>query len=75
VNILIADAMSDKVVDILRSHNLSVDVKTDLKKEELQNIIGGYHALIVRSTTKVTRRHHRKSGQSEGDRQSGYRGR
>ena len=37
MNILIADAMSDKVVDILRSHNLSVDVKTDLKKEELRS--------------------------------------
>jgi D-3-phosphoglycerate dehydrogenase len=55
VNILIADAMSDKAVDILRSHDLSVDVKTDLKTEELQNTIGGYHALIVRSATKVTR--------------------
>ena len=55
MNILIADAMSDKAVDILRSHNLSVDVKTDLKKEELRDIIGGYHALIVRSATKVTR--------------------
>ena len=55
MNILIADAMSDKAVDILRSHNLSVDVKTDLTKEELRGIIGGYDALIVRSATKVTR--------------------
>ena len=55
MNVLIADAMSDEAVDILRSHNLSVDIKTDLKKEELRDIIGGYHALIVRSATKVTR--------------------
>jgi D-3-phosphoglycerate dehydrogenase len=55
MKILIADAMSDKAVDILRSSNLDVDVKTDLKKEDLQAIIGGYDALVVRSATKVTR--------------------
>ena len=55
MKILIADAMSDKAVDILRSSNQEVDVKTDLKKEELQAIIGEYDALIVRSATKVTR--------------------
>jgi D-3-phosphoglycerate dehydrogenase len=31
-----------------------VDVKTGLKPEELKSIIGDYHALIVRSATKVT---------------------
>ena len=55
MKILIADAMSDKAVDILKSNKLDVDVKTDLKKEELQAIIGGYDALIVRSATKVTK--------------------
>ena len=55
MKILIADAMSDRAVDILKSNHLDVDVKTDLKKEELQAIIGEYDALIVRSATKVTR--------------------
>ena len=55
MKILIADAMSGEAVDILKSKGLSVDVKTDLKKEELAAIIGGYEALIVRSATKVTR--------------------
>ncbi|MGD0229421.1 MAG: phosphoglycerate dehydrogenase [Syntrophorhabdales bacterium] len=55
MKILIADSMSDKAVDILRSNHLDVDVKTDLKKEELQAIIGQYDALVVRSATKVTR--------------------
>lgn len=55
MKILIADAMSDKAVDILRSSHLDVDVKTELKKEELLAIIGGYDALIVRSATKVSR--------------------
>jgi D-3-phosphoglycerate dehydrogenase len=55
MKILIADAMSSEAVDILKSKNLSVDVKTDLKKEELAAIIGEYDVLIVRSATKVTR--------------------
>ncbi len=55
MKILIADAMSGEAVDILKSNGLSVDVKTDLKKEELAAIIGEYEALIVRSATKVTR--------------------
>lgn len=55
MKILIADAMSDKAVDILKSNKLDVDVKTELKKEELGDIIGGYDALIVRSATRVTR--------------------
>ena len=55
MKILIADAMSDKAVDIFRSNHLDVEVKTDLPKEELQAIIGGYDVLVVRSATKVTR--------------------
>ena len=55
MKILIADAMSGEAVDILKSKGLSVDVKTDLKKEELAAIIGEYDALIVRSATKVTK--------------------
>ncbi len=55
MKILIADAMSDKAVDILRSSNLDVDVKAELKKEELKDIIGNYDGLVVRSATKVTR--------------------
>ena len=55
MKILIADAMSDRAVDILKSNHLDVDVKTELRKEELQAIIGEYDGLIVRSATKVTR--------------------
>ncbi len=55
MKVLIADAMSEKAVDILRANKLDVDVKTELKKEELSEIIGNYDALIVRSATKVTR--------------------
>ncbi len=40
---------------ILNSNNLKVDVKTDLKIDELKKIIPEYDGLIVRSATKVTK--------------------
>lgn len=53
--ILISDALSEEGVKILSSvKEFSVDVKTGMKKEELKKIIGSYHALVVRSATKVT---------------------
>lgn len=55
MKILIADQLSDRAVEILKLNQLSVDVKTGLKNEELQAIIGDYDALIVRSTAKVTK--------------------
>lgn len=55
MKILIADPLSDRAVDILKSAKLGADVKTGLKGEELQAIIGDYDALVVRSATKVTK--------------------
>jgi D-3-phosphoglycerate dehydrogenase len=55
MKILIADQLSDRAVEILKSNQLSVDVKTGLNNEELQAIIGDYDALIVRSTARVTK--------------------
>ncbi len=53
--VLVSDPISDKGVDALRSSpEISVDVKTGLKPDELLKIIGDYHGLIVRSETKVT---------------------
>lgn len=54
--VLVADPISDKGVAALRSApGIAVDVRTGLKPEELLEIIGGYHGLVVRSQTKVTR--------------------
>ena len=53
--VLIADELSAKAIEILKSNNLIADVKTGLKGEELQAIIGDYDALIVRSAAKVTK--------------------
>jgi D-3-phosphoglycerate dehydrogenase len=55
MKILIADALSAKALEILASANLSADVKTGLKAEELQNIIGEYDAVVVRSAAKITK--------------------
>lgn len=55
MKILIADALSDKALEILASANLAADVRTGLKAEELQNIIGEYDGVIVRSAAKITK--------------------
>jgi len=55
MKVLIADALSDKAVEIMKSAELTVDIRTGLKGEELQAVISDYDALIVRSATKVTK--------------------
>lgn len=53
MRVLIADSIAEIGIDILRKES-EVDVKTGLKEEELVEIIGAYHALVVRSATQVT---------------------
>jgi D-3-phosphoglycerate dehydrogenase / 2-oxoglutarate reductase len=53
--VLVSDPISEKGVEALRtSPEVSVDVNTGLKPDELLKIIGDYHGLVVRSQTKVT---------------------
>src|SRR5512134_2304076 len=54
--VLVADDLSADGVEILRRSGLEVDVKLGLKPPELEEIIGGYDGLAVRSATKVTAR-------------------
>jgi D-3-phosphoglycerate dehydrogenase / 2-oxoglutarate reductase len=55
MKILISDNLSPLGVDLLRQHEqFQVDFKPGLPADELKNIISDYHALIVRSETKVT---------------------
>jgi D-3-phosphoglycerate dehydrogenase len=54
VKVLVSDSISQKGINILQKAGLEVDVKTNLKPEELKAIIGEYEALIIRSATKVT---------------------
>src|SRR5947208_2507447 len=51
--VLIADPIAEDGIELL-SRSAEVDVRTGLPPEELEAIIGGYDALVVRSETKVT---------------------
>lgn len=55
MKVLISDPIDKQGVDLLRSAGLTVDERPGLAPEELVQIIPDYHALIVRSATKVTR--------------------
>lgn len=54
MKVLISDNISAKCPEILRNAGLKVDIKTDLKPDELKHCIAEYHGLIIRSATKVT---------------------
>ncbi len=51
--VLITDSIASAGIDILKN-DTDVDIRTGLPPGELRSIIGEYHALIVRSQTKVT---------------------
>jgi D-3-phosphoglycerate dehydrogenase len=51
--VLITDPVSEEGIEILR-REAQVDVKTNLKPEEIMAVIGDYEALMVRSQTRVT---------------------
>ncbi|HET7826890.1 MAG TPA: phosphoglycerate dehydrogenase, partial [Anaeromyxobacter sp.] len=51
--VLVSDDLSTEAVRILKDAGLEVDVKVGLKPDALEEIVGGYDALAVRSATKV----------------------
>jgi len=54
--VLLSDSLSPKGIEVLRSNPaLTVDIQPGLRPEQLAEIIAPYHALVVRSATKVTR--------------------
>jgi D-3-phosphoglycerate dehydrogenase len=53
VKVLIAEPIADAGVARLRTEGFDVDVRTDLTREQLLDIIGDYDGLIVRSATKA----------------------
>src|SRR3990167_9065306 len=56
IKILISDHLSEEGLKILKEvKDFEVEVKTELKPNELKTIIQDYEALIVRSATKVTK--------------------
>jgi D-3-phosphoglycerate dehydrogenase len=53
MKILISDHLEQKCIDILEREGFTVDNKPGLSADELRAIIGGYDALVVRSSTNV----------------------
>jgi D-3-phosphoglycerate dehydrogenase len=54
--VLLSDSLAEPGLDVLRRQpRISFDVRTGLKPAELAGIISPYHALIIRSATRVTR--------------------
>jgi D-3-phosphoglycerate dehydrogenase len=52
--VLIADKMSSQAAGVFRERGIEVEVATGLASEELNERIGAYDGLVVRSATKVT---------------------
>ncbi len=53
LRILVSDALEDVGIQLLKTR-FDVDVLPDISARELEQVIGNYHGLIVRSRTKVT---------------------
>ena len=53
MKVLIAESVGEEGIDILRGC-AEVDIRLDLKPEELISIIGDYEALVVRSQIQVS---------------------
>lgn len=52
--VLISDKMSAQAEQIFKDRGVEVTVKTDLKPEELRDLIKDFDGLAIRSSTKVT---------------------
>ncbi|MBI3931376.1 MAG: phosphoglycerate dehydrogenase [Chloroflexi bacterium] len=55
MKVLIAEPVGEEGIDLLR-RQAEVDIRPDLKPEELLSLIGDYEALVVRSQTQVSAR-------------------
>lgn len=56
MKVLVSDNLGEIGIEMFQeAQGIEVDVKTGLSPEELNGIIGEYHALVIRSATKVTR--------------------
>ena len=52
--VLISDSMSSKAADIFRERGIDVTVSPKMSPDELKSVIGEYHGLAIRSSTKAT---------------------
>lgn len=57
VKVLICDPISEKGIDILKNEpGIQVDVKLKQTEDQIVEIAGEYHAMVVRSETKITKK-------------------
>ena len=54
--VLIADKISDSSLKIFKANNILIDKKFNLKEEQIISIISNYDGIVVRSSTKVTKK-------------------
>ena len=54
MKVLVSDKLGEIGIKIFKDAGFEVDVKTGLSPDQLKSIIQDYHALIIRSATKVT---------------------
>ncbi len=54
MKVLVCDPIDEKAVATMRGAGVEVDVRDDISPEELEAVIAGYDAMVVRSRTKVT---------------------
>src|ERR1041385_7883917 len=52
--VLIADKVSPAALDIFKQRTIEADVKADLSKDQLLEVVAGYDGIAVRSATKIT---------------------
>lgn len=52
--VLVADQLSPSALKVFTGRSIDADVRTDLPRDDLIAIVGGYDGLVVRSSTKVT---------------------
>jgi D-3-phosphoglycerate dehydrogenase len=55
VKVLVADTIHEDGVKMMRDAGLKLDLKTEIKADDLKKVIGGYDAVVVRSRTKLTK--------------------
>ena len=55
VKVLVCDPLDAEGVERLRQEDFVVDVKSSIEPAELERVVAGYDALVVRSRTKVTK--------------------
>jgi len=53
MKVMVCDKLADDAIKIMKDAGLEVDVKIGQTEEEVANNIKGYHAVIVRSATKI----------------------